>query len=106
MILFRPYMVPWILSDPPRKTQTRRTWDRWMVREGKVYQAKTQLFGEPFAHIYIKRRWIERVQDISESDAKAEGYASRMAFLEMWAKNYGGIAQRVRAIEFQVVGVP
>ena len=40
-------------------------------------------------HVLIKDIRREAVTDISESDARAEGFASRDAFLAYWHKLYG-----------------
>lgn len=101
VILFKPYHVPMILAG--NKTQTRRKWKRPRVKVGNVYQARTALFGKPFAHLRVKRIHREKLKDISEAAARAEGYPSKMRFVEMWAKNFGGVSDRVWVVEFERV---
>lgn len=99
VLLFKPYHVPLILNG--KKTQTRRKWDRPRVKVGNTYQARTQLFGKPFAHLRVKRVWKEPIITISDSDAAAEGYPHAEAFLIMWGKNFGRLGDVVWAVEFE-----
>lgn len=87
MILFKPKHVPLILSG--RKTETRRTWKIARVKVGKTYQAKTQLFGEPFARLLITGLRRERLGNISEESIHAEGYDSIKGFMEAWMEIKG-----------------
>ncbi|MFW6195390.1 MAG: ASCH domain-containing protein [Chloroflexota bacterium] len=89
-----------------RKTQTRRLWKRRRVREGSVHQARTALFGAPFARLRALRVWQERLGEISEQDAYAEGYESRDAFLSAFERINGQapLDEPVWCVEFRVEG--
>ncbi len=70
MILFKPQHVEPILRG--RKTQTRRGWKRRRAVPGSIHDARTAMFGEPFARLRIRRVWQERLGDISAADVLAE----------------------------------
>lgn len=88
MILFKPKHIELILSG--RKTQTRRTGKcRWRV--GSIHQAKTNFKkgSKPFAFLRIVSVRQERLGDITEEDAKKEGYPSVEAYKEVFKEIYG-----------------
>lgn len=94
MILFKLEHVSMILER--RKTQTRRLGKkRWNV--GAVHQAKTKLFGEPFARLRIVAVRQEPLDEISEDDARREGYANSGEYLGAFRKiNWAGAADAHR----------
>lgn len=87
MILFKREHVAPILAGT--KTQTRRTWARCRVKAGSVHMLKTG-FGkdDSFAHVRIKDARQEPLGDITEADAKAEGYPSIAAYIEAFERIY------------------
>jgi len=87
VILFRPEHVGLILDK--RKTETRRLWKVCRVRVGRIYQARTELFGKPFAYIRVDGIWQEQLGRISKESVMAEGYDSLEAFKEIWVKING-----------------
>lgn len=85
MILFRREHVEPILAGI--KVQTRRTWEKPRARVGTVHLAKTKMLStEYFARLEILAVYPERLGDISEEDAIAEGYPSRAAYLQAFAR--------------------
>jgi hypothetical protein len=83
MLLFKPEHVPLILNGT--KTQTRRIWKRKRCNVGAVHLAKTEMLSKDyFAKLKILRVWQEELGEISESDAKAEGYASRKEYFAVF----------------------
>lgn len=89
MLLFRPEHVNLILHGT--KTQTRRIWKRRRVREGSAHLCYTRPpfarpAGKPFARVYIEHVRTEPLLDISEHDARAEGYENVGAYLEAFAR--------------------
>lgn len=89
VILFKPEHVEPILSG--RKTQTRRRWKRRRMVPGSIHQARTRLFGEPFAALNVLRVWQEAIGQVSEADARAEGYPGRESFLDAFARINGQV---------------
>ncbi len=85
MILFRQEHVEPILAGT--KTQTRRTWAKPRARVGSIHLAKTRMLStEFFARLEILAVYRERLGDISEEDAIAEGYPSRAEYLQAFAR--------------------
>ena len=80
MILFKPEHVDMILSG--RKTQTRRIWKKPRAKVGAVHLAKTKMLSrEYFAKLRILDVYREFPSDISDDDARAEGYDDASAYL-------------------------
>jgi len=84
VLLFRPEHVAPILEG--RKTETRRLWKSPRVRVGQTYQAKTTLFGKPFALLRVEGLWRERLGDISSGSICAEGYNTLEEFQKEWIR--------------------
>ena len=91
MILFKPEHAPLILSG--RKTQTRRLGKkRWRI--GALHKCYTRPPfctppGQPFATVRIEDvRW-ERLANISDKDVRAEGYATRGEYFEVFRRING-----------------
>ena len=108
MILFRQEHVEPILAGT--KTQTRRAWEKPRARVGTVHLAKTRMLStEYFARLEILAVYQERLGDISEEDARAEGYPSRAEYLQAFARiNRQRVGddfdeQMVYVVRFQVV---
>lgn len=106
-ILFKPEHIPPILSG--QKTQTRRLWTRWRVKEGGLYWAQTKLF-EPlsrFARIKCLRRWKEPLGAISREDALAEGAESIEHYFQIFRQINGDVPldTTVCAVEFRVAEI-
>lgn len=105
MLLFRPDHVEPIKRR--KKTQTRRTWARCRVKVGSIYQAKTSFKkGEqPFAYIKITGAHQEFLGQITDGDAKKEGYPHIPAYKKAFRSIYGqwDPHQLVWVVDFQVV---
>lgn len=91
------------------KTATRRTWDRRHVRPGGTYIASTEMFTshtEADCYIRVTDIRIERLGDMTETDAQAEGGYSLEEFREVWRDINGGWdpAIDVYVVEFEYAG--
>lgn len=80
MILFKPeHMYPICMGT---KTQTRRLWKKARAKVGSIHLAKTMMLStEFFAKLEILAVYQERLIDISEEDARAEGYENSAYYL-------------------------
>jgi hypothetical protein len=70
------------------KTQTRRT-HVLRLTVGRVYGIKTQYYEKTRGHILITARWNQRLGDMTEAEARAEGFSSLGAFRLRWAQING-----------------
>lgn len=85
MLLFKPEHKDLILAGT--KTQTRRIWKKKRINVGSVHLAKLRMISkEYFARIEVLDVYQESLKEISEEDALAEGYSSRISFLEAFCK--------------------
>jgi hypothetical protein len=105
VILFTPHHVEKIKAGA--KTQTRRAWKRPRAKVGAVHLVKTELFSkEHHCKIRILDVRRERLGDISEDDARAEGGYSISEYIQVW-KSINGVFdpdQLVYVVVFEVVG--
>lgn len=83
MLLFKPEHVEPILTC--KKTQTRRIWKKPRAKVGSVHLAKTKMLSnEYFAKLKILEVRQERLGDITEADAQAEGGYTVNTFRKVW----------------------
>lgn len=101
MLLFKPEHVPLILNGT--KTQSRRIWKKKRCNVGSIHLAKTKMLSkEYFAKLKILKVWQERLMDISEEDAKKEGYKSIVDYNHAFFKINKvpqNIRERIRILE-------
>ena len=109
MFLFKEEHVPMIVAGT--KTQTRRMHTRPRAIIGSHHWAQRGMTkGTRFAKIEFTRTpWTERLGDITEADALAEGYGSLddyfTAFMLINAKKDASLDTRVWCYEFKLVDV-
>ena len=110
MILFKPDSKRKILAG--EKWQTRKLWARSRAKEGSahLFYLRPPMTGErPFARALITRVRRQRLGDVTEEEARAEGHESVVAFLEGFRaingrKLTGDLKQvEVYAVEFAVL---
>ncbi len=58
---------------------------------GSTHQARTRLFGDPFALLNVIRVWQEPIGDVTNEDANAEGYPDRDEFLAAFIRINGDV---------------
>ena len=103
-MMFKKHHIHMILEG--LKTQTRRK-GKMRHSVGKVYGIRCQWFERNKYFILITRRFRERLGDISEADAKKEGYGSIANFKKAWLKINGSWdpEEIVTAYEFKLAAV-
>jgi hypothetical protein len=89
-MLFKRFLVEKILVG--EKTQTRRTTER--KRGAKIYDVGDRVgiqtsYGSAIAHIIIKNRRRQMIGEITEEDARKEGFSGVREFKQAWLKLYG-----------------
>jgi len=67
-----------------KKTSTRRLWKTPHASVGKVHRIRETLFGPSQGRILIKEVHKEKLLDITEEEAQAEGGYTRQQFLKVW----------------------
>ena len=87
-MLFKYEMIKPIINGI--KTETRRAWNRCMVKEHGIYKAKTN-YSKDSIFAWIKIMYIrrEKLGDIDEDGVRKEGYRSIIEFMNEWSKIYG-----------------
>jgi hypothetical protein len=80
MLLFKPEHQQPILDGS--KTQTRRIWKKPRAKAGSIHLAKLKMLSRDFfAKLEVLDVYQERLIDISEEDARAEGYTNSFDYL-------------------------
>lgn len=88
MLLFKQEHIEPILTG--EKTQTRRIWKKPRAKIGSVHLAKTKMLSkEYFAKLKILDVIQERLGDITEADAQAEGGYTVDTFIKVWVSING-----------------
>jgi hypothetical protein len=70
------------------KIETRRS-GKIKYKVGKVYGVTWKRFQKSQGHIKINAHFEQRLCDVTEEQAKAEGFCNLSGFLEFWVKNTG-----------------
>ncbi len=100
--MFKRDLLDLVLSGA--KTQTRRRHKR-LLKERKVYSLKRGWFSDTGAKIRILRVFRQRLGEVSEEEARKEGFASLEEFREKWISINGSwnSEEEVVAYEFVLV---
>ncbi len=89
-MLFRPDMVEKILAG--EKTQTRRVWKKAHVKVGNTYAIKKHYYQKNVdapGFIRITGLRVEPLIEITNMDAKKEGFQSLREFVDVWTELHG-----------------
>lgn len=104
-MIFEPSFIEKVQSG--RKTVTRRPANGRPCahRVGSIQTVQPGQGQPPLpGRMQILSISLERLKDISDADAKREGFSGRRKFLRYWGERYGGRStQRVYRIEFEYV---
>jgi len=101
-LLFSRRFIPMILSGA--KTQTRRP-NSPNVKEGGTYRLRAG--NKPTGRsITVTRVCTQRLGDVTQEEAAAEGFSTLGEFMETWANIYGSWRpeQTVYVVEFRLDG--
>ena len=108
MILFREPSAQLILRG--EKSQARKLWARARAKEGAehlLYRRPPMTGEKPFARILVTRVWKQRIGDMTQDDARAEGWADTDAWIAQFieGKKLNGPIEDVEvyALAFEVI---
>ena len=98
-MLFKKHLATKVLDGT--KTQTRRCTKK-KYRVGSIQPVKTSYYEKTQGHIQINRRFEQRLSDMTEEEARAEGFNSIAEFKQAWKAINGSWNpdQTVTAYEF------
>lgn len=100
MLLFKRCFVEDILAG--RKTQTRR-FHKHPRKAGSIQMCKSEFLGKPFCSVLITGVFQQRLCDISEADARKEGFVDKEEFLNFCNRDFKRLGSGVVTVyEFQV----
>ena len=89
-----------------KKTATRRVWKKPMVRVGGLYKCKLKMLSKNyFAIIEVTKVYLQQLGEMTNKDAKKEGYANIKEFKKIWIEINGKWDDKkfVDVIEFKVI---
>ncbi len=101
-MLFKKHLLAKVMDGT--KTQTRRIHKR-TLKVGRTYGVTCRRYQKSQGHIKILRASPQRLFNVTEEEAKAEGFNNLAEFLEAWIKINGYLIpwQTVTTYEFQQV---
>lgn len=97
-----------VLVDTGLKTATRRKGKRrWKI--GAIHQCYTELplrGGKPFARVRVERVYEQELWEMTEDDAKKEGWYTLSEFQQLWREIHGAwrSEEKVWVVEFALLG--
>ena len=102
-MLFRIHLAAKVRAGA--KTQTRRT-SKIRYREGSIQPIQENYNQKAKDHIKINKRYEQKLGDMAEEDAKAEGFENLDEFKKEWekiTKQPWNPEQTVTAYKFQLI---
>lgn len=100
-MLFKRHLLVKVLDGT--KTQSRRPECNRLYHVGSIQPVKSTYFGKAEGHVLIERRFKQRLKDMTEEEAHAEGYENLAAFRKEWpqiTKRPLNLQEIVTAYEF------
>jgi len=106
-MLFKKHLLHKVLDGS--KVQTRRCASKMRYRVGSIQPIKAMYYEKAQGYVQIKRRFEQRLADMTEEEAKAEGYENLEAFRKEWpqiTKHPIDLKETVTAYEIQKTEKP
>lgn len=103
-MLFKPEHKEMILNGT--KTATRRIWKSPKVKVGGVYKAKLKMLSKDyFAKIKVNKLYKQKLNEMTDEDARKEGYPNMVEFYKIWKEINGDWEGEliVDVVEFEVI---
>lgn len=92
MLLFKPHHV--VMIQQRRKRATRRLWKKPRAKRGAVHLVKTKMLSkEHHGKVRIDRVWKQRLLEISEEEAWAEGEYTREEYIDVFKALHPGLEE-------------
>jgi len=85
-MMFKGDLLDLVISG--RKTQTRRL-HKHALKEGQAYNLKKNWYENTGYYIRIKKVYPQKLGDISEEEARKEGFSSLDEFRDAWIRING-----------------
>lgn len=102
VLVFKRPLLSLVLAG--KKTQTRRISKR-QLQENRIYPILDRYSEGPKGYVRIKRKFQQRLADISPSDVKKEGFNTLEEFKAAWKNCYGSWQPEttITVYEFELV---
>lgn len=102
-MLFKKYLLVKAMDGSKTQTRRRRT-SKMRYRVGSIQPVKSTYYEKAQGHIKIEKRFEQRLADMTEEEAKAEGFSNLEEFRKEWpqiTKQPLDLQEIVNAYEFR-----
>jgi hypothetical protein len=104
-MMFKKGLIDMVISG--RKTQTRRL-HKNVLKVGRIYSVKRSWYKNTDQYIQITKVYSQKLGDVSEEEARKEGFGSLDEFRDVWIRINGGWdpEMEVTVYEFELAEPP